>query len=68
MGKLVAALLGLLMVGSPLVLYIWHELTEALSGRVSLNRLALAGVFLVVLVFLLRGFGRYLLRLDLSTE
>lgn len=68
MGQLMAALMGLLVVGGPMVLYVWHELSEALSGRISPDRLALSGVFLVLLVVMLRGFGRLLLRLDPSVE
>jgi hypothetical protein len=64
MGKLLISLLGVLVVGAPLVLFTWHTLSEALLGRVYPDRLALAAVALVGLLVLLSRFGRYLARLE----
>jgi hypothetical protein len=64
MGRLFMALLGMLVVGGPMVLFIWHELSEALIGRIHPERLAMATLLLLVLIALLGRFGRYLLRLD----
>lgn len=47
-----------------MVLFIWHELSEALSGRIHPDRLAMAALLLLVLIVMLGGFGRLLLRLD----
>lgn len=64
MKKLFAVLAGSLLVGAPLVHFIWHELSELLSGRIHVGRLSLAVVLLIVVVGLLKWLGGYLLRLD----
>jgi hypothetical protein len=64
MGRLVLVLFGFVLVGGPLVLFSWHELSEALLGRVHPGRLAVA-IALVPLLFLVLGrLGSYLRRLE----
>lgn len=52
-GSLVGALLVFLLVGAPMAAYIWHTLSEVLSGRIHagpvLASLVLLGVFLLLL-------------------
>lgn len=60
-GSLVGALLLFLIVGAPMAAYIWHTLSEVLSGRIHagpvLASLVLLGVFLLLLRALM-GFIR----------
>lgn len=64
MGKLVLVLFGFVLIGGPLVLFSWHELSEALLGRVHPGRLAAALAVLAVLVVVLGRLGRYLRGLE----
>jgi hypothetical protein len=54
------ALVILLLVGGPLLMYIWHTLSELLMGRVALVPDLVALVLLAVLVGLLKLFAGYL--------
>ncbi len=64
MGKLVAALVGTVLIGGPMVFFIWHEVSEALLGRPDQGRLALAAGLLLILLALLGRVGRFLVHLD----
>lgn len=64
MGKLVLVLFGFLILGGPLVLFSWHELSEALLGRVHTGRLAAAIALVLVLLVVLGRLGRYLRKLE----
>lgn len=64
MGKLFAVLAGSLLIGAPLVHFIWQEISEALYGRIHVGRLSLALALLIVVTGLLKWLGGYLLRLD----
>jgi len=66
MDRLILVLFGYVLVGSPLVLFSWHEISEALLGRVHLGRLALAIALIPVLLGVLVWLGRYLRGLDES--
>jgi hypothetical protein len=64
MGKLIAALVGVVVAGGPMVFFIWHEVSEALLGRPDQGRLGVAAVLLVLLLILLQRFGRFLTQLE----
>lgn len=64
MGRLVLVLFGFVLIGGPLVLFSWHELSEALLGRVNPGRLAAALALVPVLLLVLRRLGRYLHKLE----
>lgn len=64
MGRLLLKLFGYLVVGSPLVLFIWHEFSEALLGRVHGGRLAAATLLLPVLLMVLTRLRRDLIALE----
>lgn len=49
-------------VGGPLVLYVWHALSDLLIGRIHTGELALALGLLAALVALAAALGRLLLR------
>jgi hypothetical protein len=49
MGSLLALLVGFLVLGGPLVLLIWHEVSELLMGRIHPGHLAVAMLLLGVL-------------------
>jgi hypothetical protein len=55
---LLPLLVGFVAVGGPLVLFIWHELSELLMGRIHPGPLAVAVVLLFVLFWLASQFGR----------
>lgn len=58
--RVLVALVILLVVGGPLLVYIWHTLSEMLAGRFALVPDLVALALLGVLVVILRLFGRYL--------
>lgn len=60
---LVRALVLFLVIAAPLVLLVWHELSELLIGRVHPIEQLEAVVLLAVLVYVVARFGRYLSRL-----
>ncbi len=64
MGKLVLVLSGYVLIGAPLVLFSWHEISEALLGRVHLVRLSAALAIALVLFGMLARLGRYLRGLE----
>jgi hypothetical protein len=63
-GSMLPLLLGFLAVGGPLVLVIWHELSELLMGRVRPLPLVGAGLLLGLFFWIAIGFGRRLQRLS----
>jgi hypothetical protein len=63
LGHLVLLLAGFLVIGGPLALVIWRELSELLLGRVHPGPLAMAAALLVVFVWLAARLGRSLQRL-----
>lgn len=62
MGALLPMLVGFLALAAPLVLVVWHELSELLLGRVHARPLALATLLLAALAALARQLARRLLR------
>lgn len=54
------ALVILLLVGGPMLMYIWHTLSDLLMGRVALVPDIVALVLLLVLAGLLKLFAGYL--------
>lgn len=64
MDRLVLVLFGYVLIGAPLVLFSWHEISEALLGRVDPPRLLAAIAVIPVLLGVLVWLGRYLRRLD----
>jgi hypothetical protein len=58
--KLLLTLAGFVLVGGPLVLFVWHELSELLMGRIHPGPLALAAVLLGVFLWLASRLGRRL--------
>ena len=63
LGTLIASIAVFVVVGMPLVYYLWSVLNELLSGRVEWGRLGLAGpviaVFVVLLVLGTRALSRW---------
>lgn len=63
MGRMFLVLLGVVVVGGVLTGVVWHEVSEALMGRIHVPRLAAAAALLGVLLVLLSRLRRYLLAL-----
>jgi hypothetical protein len=63
-GTLLPLLIGFVALGGPLVLVIWHELSELLMGRIRPLPLAGAGVLLVLFLWLAAGLGQRLQRIS----
>jgi hypothetical protein len=61
---LLPLLLGFLALGGPMVLFIWHELSELFMGRIHPGPLAMAAALLLALFWLASRFGRQLLRIN----
>jgi hypothetical protein len=57
---LLPLLAGFLLIGGPLVLLIWHEMSELLMGRIHPGPLAVAAVLLGVLFWLVSRLGQRL--------
>jgi hypothetical protein len=55
-------LTGFLLLGGPMALFIWRELSELLLGRVHPVPLVIASLLLVVFVWLAIRLGRTLMR------
>lgn len=64
MNRLTFAILGLVLLGAPLIAFIWQTLNVLLSGTIEPRRLALSLPALVLLYLLLRFVGRFVRRLD----
>lgn len=64
MDRIIALLVGVIIVGGPMVFFIWHQISEALLGRPDWSLLTLAGALLVVLFTMLAFVGRAILRLE----
>jgi len=64
MERLIALLVGVIVVGGPMVFFIWHQISEALLGRPDWGLLSLAGALLVVLITMLARVGRTIARLE----
>ena len=66
-GRLIGAMLGFVIVGAPMVYYLWSTLNELLAGHVEWGRLGLSVVvfliFLGVLSILTRSIRRWEARL-----
>jgi hypothetical protein len=60
LGSLLLLLAGFLVLGGPLVLFIWHELSELLMGRIHPGALGVALVLFGVLLWLAARLGRRL--------
>ncbi len=58
--RVLVALVIFLLAGGPLLVYVWHTLSEMLSGRFALWPDLLAVGLLVVLVGIVSVLGRYL--------
>lgn len=66
MGRLILVLSGYILVGAPLVLFTWHQISEALLGRIHTARL-LTAIALVPLIFVvLSRLGHFLRGLEES--
>lgn len=63
LGTLIASIAAFVVVGMPLVYYLWSVLNELLSGHVEWARLGLAvpvaAVFAVLLVLVVRAISRW---------
>ena len=57
-------LAAFVIVGAPMALYAWHELSEALSGRIHVGPLLFSIALVATLSVGAWGFGRYLRRLE----
>lgn len=68
MGRLVLVLFGYVVIGGPIVLFSWHELSEALLGRAHAGRLIAAFALLPVLLTVLGRLGRYLRTMEEAEE
>jgi len=64
MERLIALLVGVIVVGGPMVFFIWHQISEALLGRPDWALLSVAGALLVVLLAMLARVGRTIVRLE----
>ena len=64
MERLIALLVGVIVVGGPMVFSIWHQISEALLGRPDWGLLSLAAALLVLLLAMLARVGRTIARLE----
>jgi len=63
MRRLYMIMAGALLIGAPMVVFIWHQITELLSGRLQVDRLIVAAVLCVTLFLMLTRLGRVLMEL-----
>jgi len=64
MERLIALLVGVIVVGGPMVFFIWHQISEALLGRPDWGLLSLAAALLVLHLAMLARVGRTIARLE----
>jgi hypothetical protein len=57
-------IVGFVLIGTPIVAYIWHVLNDGLAGHITLVRFAGAALALALFTLLARLLRRTLLRLE----
>lgn len=61
-GRLIGGLVLFFLVGTPMIAYVWHVLSDALAGRVALVPIVAALVLLALFLVLLRRLIRFIER------